>query len=535
MKKTKRLLALVLVLCMMLSVGMVSALAATYSDTEGHWAESSIERWTSYGIIIGYEDGSFGPDANITRAEAAAIFSRLLKLETKADISAFTDVEEGAWYADYVAKCVEQGILKGTSESTVAPDACITRQDFFVMFVRALAIAEESATDKHFSDEDSISPYAVGSINALLNAGIINGVAEDILAPTAYITRGSVIVLLDRAIAAYVDVDGASVTVSRPGFVVVVADDVTVKAEADVTIIDAKKDGDLSLKDSTGNVKVVAIADGVTVTDAPVGTVVAAPDAEGVTVNGKEVPEDGSVIVAAETTPYTPGPITPVTPPPTPVTHTSVIFKAISPNGGSREHDMTADTRINLLPSEVTFKSGTLNVSLNGNKNTINIAAVDDGAGKLIVTADGSANDPTNWNSKWNYVKYTHDSTVGSALTYKFTKAQLKVDDGNALRNAQDVYIDVTNDMYTAAEIAAFKVVINVRTGDFVEYRGRRVDALKDATITITGPWTAELIKMGVGLGNALLAKDKVTAVNYGKKIMNALDGLTFDVDIVSP
>ena len=114
MKKTKRLLALVLVLCMMLSVGMVSALAAAYSDTEGHWAESSIERWTSYGIINGYEDGSFGPDANISRSEAAAIFSRLLKLEKKADISAFTDVEADSWYVDYVAKCVEQGILKGT-------------------------------------------------------------------------------------------------------------------------------------------------------------------------------------------------------------------------------------------------------------------------------------------------------------------------------------------------------------------------------------------------------------------------------------
>ena len=101
-----------------LAAGMVNAaaLAADFSDTKGHWAEEAIERWSGHGVVSGHGDGTFAPNAGMSRAEMAQTMANLLRLTEKADISRFTDVDPNAWYADAVAKCVAAGILNGTGD-----------------------------------------------------------------------------------------------------------------------------------------------------------------------------------------------------------------------------------------------------------------------------------------------------------------------------------------------------------------------------------------------------------------------------------
>ena len=70
MNKNKFLFKFLSVLSCGLLVG-TTALAASYTDTEGHWADKAIERWTGYKIVEGYGDKLFKPDSNMTRAELA--------------------------------------------------------------------------------------------------------------------------------------------------------------------------------------------------------------------------------------------------------------------------------------------------------------------------------------------------------------------------------------------------------------------------------------------------------------------------------
>ena len=80
----KRLFAILVSVCMVLSLLPASALAAGntagYADTEGHWAEAAIDRWSDYGIVAGTGPSTFDPNGDMTRAEAAQVFVNLLRL-----------------------------------------------------------------------------------------------------------------------------------------------------------------------------------------------------------------------------------------------------------------------------------------------------------------------------------------------------------------------------------------------------------------------------------------------------------------------
>ena len=272
----KKVLATILCLGMMLSVFSMTALAAGYEDTDGHWAEESISRWSEVNIVEGIGDNLFDPNGSMTRAQAAAVFARLLKLSATADISNFADVPADAWYAQAIAMCVAAGIMNGISGDAMDPNGTLTREQMMTMLCRALGIEPEATCDKEFSDSDEVSDWAEGYVNALVNAGIVDGVGNNTMAPTTDINRASMMALLDKSIVVYADEEGAEVTVGEgTGIVLIVADNVTVK-------------------------------------DAPEGTVVVtAPESTGATVNGTEVKEDSVIVVEKPSIPTTPSVPTP--------------------------------------------------------------------------------------------------------------------------------------------------------------------------------------------------------------------------------
>ncbi len=93
-----------------------------------------------FAYIIGDDEGYVRPLANVTRAETAAIFFRLLKEDVReeylTDRSGFADVEQGAWYNKAVSTMAALGVVKGYTEDTFAPHEAITRAEFAAICAR---------------------------------------------------------------------------------------------------------------------------------------------------------------------------------------------------------------------------------------------------------------------------------------------------------------------------------------------------------------------------------------------------------------
>lgn len=135
----KKILSLMLVLSMVL--GSFGFAFATPADVAGTDYENAVERLVALGVITGYEDGSFKPDNTITRAEFAAIAVRTLGLEAAAKVSGgstmFTDTE-GHWATGYINIASGQGIVNGYPDGTFKPNAPVKFEEAITMLVRAL-------------------------------------------------------------------------------------------------------------------------------------------------------------------------------------------------------------------------------------------------------------------------------------------------------------------------------------------------------------------------------------------------------------
>ena len=254
----KRGFSLILAFAMVLSLLPAAALAARpdegFTDTRGHWGESSIDRWSGYDIIEGYE-GLFYPDQNMTRGGVAKVLANLLGLTKQADLSGYTDIDSEAWYYEFMAKCVAAGIFEGDGANRLNPDEPISRQEMFTVFARALGIAPKADSDTQFTDDSQIASWAAGYIGALADQGIVTGGGDGSVDPTADIDRASVMALLDKGVITYVTTDGATVSGSD-GIVLVVADNVTVTGSVDTLVVAG---GSNTVTVSSGTVDNVAI------------------------------------------------------------------------------------------------------------------------------------------------------------------------------------------------------------------------------------------------------------------------------------
>ena len=117
----------------------VTGASASFTDTEDHWAADAIDRWSEgYGLITGYEDGSFRPDNSITRGAFAGIMDRFLKFQDKSPASTFSDTA-GTYWEDAILKLHASGVYLGNN-GKASPGASITRQQAVTMIARAFGI-----------------------------------------------------------------------------------------------------------------------------------------------------------------------------------------------------------------------------------------------------------------------------------------------------------------------------------------------------------------------------------------------------------
>lgn len=226
--------------------------AGSLPELDGHWSQAAFERWHAHGIVEGDSRG-MRPDANMTVAEFAAILCRAMGY-TETVENPYADLKGDEWYAPYILRLTAAGILEGDGANCNAEEP-MNRERATVLFARAMGIRPSQNPDlSNFVDGDEAADWSVGYIDAMADAGIVQGIGGSRLALGASITRGSVVTLLDNAVAEYADQDGASVTGDVEGIVLVAADSVTVDAaDVDGGVIVAPKAGKarLTVKDST--------------------------------------------------------------------------------------------------------------------------------------------------------------------------------------------------------------------------------------------------------------------------------------------
>lgn len=180
----------------------------SFSDISAHWARADIEQLASKLIVHGMTTNAYAPDAPITRAQFATLLVRALGLaERSATASAFRDVRPDDWHAGTVAAAVDAGLITGYEDGTFRPNEQITREQLAVMAVRALKAAGKSASvhDKRqselfmtFSDADAISVWAREAVAEAMQAGVMNGMADNRFEARKQATRAQAAVMLKR-------------------------------------------------------------------------------------------------------------------------------------------------------------------------------------------------------------------------------------------------------------------------------------------------------------------------------------------------
>ena len=173
-------------------VGDTFRMPGSSVDLYAVWKDAETESHSAY--ISGYPDGTVGPDKTITRAEAATMFYNLLADKT-GDAKTFTDVPANQWYAKAVMTLAGKGVISGYPDGTFKPDASITRAEFVTM---AMNFANaEKGTACSFPDVPQNMWY-YGAIAGATQNGWISGYPDGTFGPDRYITRAEVTSVINR-------------------------------------------------------------------------------------------------------------------------------------------------------------------------------------------------------------------------------------------------------------------------------------------------------------------------------------------------
>ncbi|MBQ8524682.1 MAG: S-layer homology domain-containing protein [Clostridia bacterium] len=172
------------------------------------WYYDAVATAYTEGIMQGKTDTAFAPMENMTRAQLVTILSRLVFADTagKGASLTFSDVKAKAWYADAVGWAVEKGLVTGYEDNTFRPNANVLRQELAVLFARFLdfyfiELPEESTAT--LADSKKFPKWAADSINKLCLTGLVGGDQNGKFNPKASATRAEIATILTRYLTAY--------------------------------------------------------------------------------------------------------------------------------------------------------------------------------------------------------------------------------------------------------------------------------------------------------------------------------------------
>ena len=260
--KKKRILAMILAVASCLSLAVsVSAASTARKATDfrdfdkSAWYAEAVSAAVDNGLLYGKSATIIDPNGDMTRAEMAAIINRSFGCYKTADISQYKDVAKSKWYYKDVALAVQMGTYNGRSNSSMAPDAPISRQEAMTVVARALELDYDAyaKTDlSKFADEKNISSWALPYVRAMVGADYIHGRTKG-LEPLDNITRAEFAQIFHNIIGTYI-VSKGTYDKDIKGSVLIRTDDVTLKdmtVDGDLIIGCGAADGKITLDNVT--------------------------------------------------------------------------------------------------------------------------------------------------------------------------------------------------------------------------------------------------------------------------------------------
>ncbi len=188
-------------LSMFIGIMTVSSVCLAYTDTNGHWAEKSIDNLSKIEVVNGYDDDTFRPDEYITRAELVTTINRLLKNEVQS-AKYVPDNNSKDWYYAEIKKAIASGILQGDTDGSVRPNDYVTREEAIVLLYRAFSRdTSENLKLNAYTDFKEVSNWAYSAVSIFAKEKYINGYSDATIRPREKITRAEVMTILDRIFA----------------------------------------------------------------------------------------------------------------------------------------------------------------------------------------------------------------------------------------------------------------------------------------------------------------------------------------------
>ena len=261
--KKKRILAMILAVasCLSLAVGASAANSTTrkamdFKDYDAKaWYAEAVSAAVDNGLLYGKSSTIIDPNGDMTRAEMAAIINRSFGCYKATDISQYKDVSKSKWYYKDVALAVQMGTYNGRSNSSMAPDSPITRQEAMTVVARALELDYDAyaKTDlSKFADAKNVSAWALPYVRAMVGADYIHGRTKG-LEPLDNITRAEFAQIFANIIGTYI-VSKGIYDKDIKGSVLIRTDDVELKnltVDGDLIIGCGAADGKITLDNVT--------------------------------------------------------------------------------------------------------------------------------------------------------------------------------------------------------------------------------------------------------------------------------------------
>lgn len=178
------------------------AAGETFCDMFDHWAADYVYELYSRGIVNGVETHVFAPNSTVTRGMLVTILGRVYGASTaQYSQSGFADVSMSAWYGPYVAWAKEAGLVDGYDDGSFRPEANITREQMALIFTRFAAYVNASlpeAAPQQFADSAKISAWAAPAVEYAQKTGLINGKNGNIFDPQGTATRAEICAVTSR-------------------------------------------------------------------------------------------------------------------------------------------------------------------------------------------------------------------------------------------------------------------------------------------------------------------------------------------------
>ena len=177
----------------------------TFSDVNNHWAQTTIETLARYGYVDGMGDGSYAPNASVTRAQFIKMMVGYYGMITPEYKGEYADIKGDEWYVEYITLARQLGLISPEfyADGKFYPDKPITREEA-ASIAAAIAKQQEAKTVEgavtSFTDEGSISSWALNSVKNASSYGLIKGYDTGDYKPAANITRAEAAAILFRVV-----------------------------------------------------------------------------------------------------------------------------------------------------------------------------------------------------------------------------------------------------------------------------------------------------------------------------------------------